>query len=164
MSSPFGLLVQWARNGDRTNFVPLRPTAPPIAEPAVVPAPIIDEITIDNADITAVASMEADPSAFAQDLAQLDELVARDHPHLAAHGIRPAMRRALRASVLAEWLQTARPDDRTPPAHREVTAGTPAAHPAVTASTPTAHLRDDLRTALAHQQVSSPPSNGTNHR
>ena len=158
VSSPFGLLVQWARSGDRTHFAeppPCRDKGSTIPSAQLRPA-VEPEHAADPGDVAAVTAMEAAPESFADELDQLDQLVTTAHPHLAAHGIRPAMRHALRVAAFRDWINdqhtagtppAPRADDTgTTSAHQQHTAGTPQAHPQHTARTPAVALTDTHRT------------------
>ncbi|MFN6118763.1 MAG: hypothetical protein ACK5CE_03865 [Actinomycetes bacterium] len=157
--SPFGLLVQWARSGDTSHFAAVRDRRPaPVTTGQACVVPDEPESDFDADDMAAVLAMEADPDSFDAELDQLDRLVVATYPHLATHGIRPAMRHALRAAVFSDWVNGREhttgapggdPANTTspPPALRHQTAGTPQAHPQHTDGSPVAHRWDAARTA-----------------
>ena len=119
LRSPFGLLHQWALNGDL-------PT-PPTAVTPVAPAPAAPP-----AEAVIAGVRDAVASLTAGELADLDRLV--DAEYGSKVPMPPAMRHAARLEQYPAWVSSG-----APRAHHEDTTGTPRGDRQDTPSTPGAH-------------------------
>ena len=103
VSSPFGLLIQWARSGQ---LDPAPKQASEVAGETVAaaePEPEVDPAEIE-ADL-AVTTFEADPTTHADELAGLDAHLERTHPRLSE---RPVIAPLLHAWRVDAYLQLKR--------------------------------------------------------
>ncbi len=127
VTSPFGLLVQWARSGHLT--------PPPIDNPRLADSRLATTADGDSDPAEGIAHdlvtrFEKEPERHRDDLAVLDRHITRTHqPHLATTS-HPALRHALRVNAYL--------DLHADPAHPEATVSTSPAHPEHTSGTPMA--------------------------